>query len=41
MLSGWIAVVSAGMGLIWALLDEERLAWHDHMSGTFPTPNRE
>jgi uncharacterized RDD family membrane protein YckC len=26
------------LGLLWALADEEDLAWHDHMSGTFPTP---
>jgi hypothetical protein len=23
--------------LLWALADEEKLAWHDHMSKTFPT----
>lgn len=28
---------SGGLGIIWALLDEEDLAWHDHMSKTFPT----
>ena len=26
------------LGLFWALADEESLAWHDHMSRTFPTP---
>jgi len=26
------------LGLLWSLADEECLAWHDHMSGTFPTP---
>jgi hypothetical protein len=25
-------------GVVWALGDEESLAWQDHMSGTFPTP---
>jgi uncharacterized RDD family membrane protein YckC len=28
---------AVGLGLIWALMDEEGLAWHDHMSKTFPT----
>ncbi len=28
---------AGGIGLLWALLDEEHLAWHDHMSKTFPT----
>ena len=27
---------SAGLGVLWALLDEETLAWHDHISETFP-----
>ncbi|MBI3679786.1 MAG: RDD family protein [Acidobacteria bacterium] len=35
-----ISVVSGGLGLLWALVDEEKLAWHDHMSRTFPTPYR-
>lgn len=26
------------VGLLWSLADEERLAWQDHISGTFPTP---
>jgi uncharacterized RDD family membrane protein YckC len=26
------------LGLLWSLADEESLTWHDHMSGTFPTP---
>jgi len=25
-------------GLLWSLADEESLAWHDHISRTFPTP---
>lgn len=28
---------AGGLGLLWALLDEESLAWHDHISRTFPT----
>jgi uncharacterized RDD family membrane protein YckC len=35
--AGCISIVAAGLGVIWALLDEERLTWHDHMSGTFAT----
>ena len=26
------------LGLLWSLADEESLAWHDHISRTFPTP---
>jgi len=33
-----LSIVSAGLGLVWALVDEENLAWHDHISKTFPTP---
>jgi len=32
-----LSVVSAGLGLVWALVDEESLTWHDHISKTFPT----
>lgn len=32
-----ISLLAAGVGMIWALVDEEHLAWHDHMSATFPT----
>jgi uncharacterized RDD family membrane protein YckC len=34
---GVVSVLSAGIGLLWSLADEERLTWHDHMSRTFPT----
>ena len=34
---GCLSTVSACLGLLWALVDEEHLTWHDHMSGTFPT----
>lgn len=37
MLSGWVSLASAGMGVIWALFDQERLSWHDHISQTFLT----
>ena len=32
----WISVLSGGIGLLWALLDEENLTWHDHISKSFP-----
>ena len=35
---GIVSLVAAGMGLLWALVDEEKLTWHDQISGTFPTP---
>jgi uncharacterized RDD family membrane protein YckC len=33
-----LSMLSVGLGLIWALVDEENLTWHDHISKTFPTP---
>ena len=35
---GIIGFMAAGLGLVWSLVDEERLTWHDLMSKTFPTP---
>jgi hypothetical protein len=35
--SAWLSFCSGGLGLIWALADEETLTWHDHISRTFPT----
>jgi uncharacterized RDD family membrane protein YckC len=32
-----LSIGSAGLGLVWALVDEENLTWHDHISKTFPT----
>jgi uncharacterized RDD family membrane protein YckC len=32
-----LSVLPAGLGLLWALVDEESLTWHDHISHTFPT----
>jgi uncharacterized RDD family membrane protein YckC len=37
-LAGLLSVLSAGLGLIWAMVDEENLTWHDQISKTFPTP---
>lgn len=30
-------VTAVGLGLVWALIDDEGLAWHDHLSKTFAT----
>jgi len=35
-----LSVLSAGVGLFWAFVDEENLTWHDHISKTFPTPGQ-
>ena len=35
-----LSLLAAGLGLVWALVDEESLTWHDHISKTFPTPSR-
>jgi uncharacterized RDD family membrane protein YckC len=32
----WLSFCAGGLGLIWALADEENLTWHDHISKTFP-----
>ena len=36
--SSLLSVMAGGLGLIWALVDEESLCWHDHSSRTFLTP---
>ena len=36
--SSILSFLSAGLGLVWALVDEENLTWHDHISKTFLTP---
>ena len=33
-----LSLASVGLGLVWALVDEENLTWHDHISKTFPSP---
>ena len=35
--SAWLSFCSGGLGLVWAVADEENLTWHDHISKTFPT----
>jgi uncharacterized RDD family membrane protein YckC len=36
---GCLSVLASGVGVLWALVDEETLTWHDHISRTFPTPD--
>lgn len=36
-LAACLSFGAAGLGILWALVDEEGLAWHDHISRTFPT----
>lgn len=40
LISAYFSFLAIGMGMLWAILDEEKLAWHDHISKTFPTPIR-
>jgi uncharacterized RDD family membrane protein YckC len=37
MVGCWLSFCSGTIGIFWALVDEENLTWHDHMSKTFPT----
>ena len=37
-LASLLSLAAAGLGVVWALVDEESLTWHDHISKTFPTP---
>jgi len=32
-----LSFLAAGIGMVWALVDEDGLTWHDHISSTFPT----
>jgi len=34
---GVLSMMAAGIGLLWATVDEERHTWHDHISKTFPS----
>ncbi len=38
MFGSFLSYAVGGLGMVWALVDEEQLAWHDHISKTFPTP---
>jgi len=33
----FLSIAAATLGLVWAMIDEEALTWHDHISKTFPT----
>jgi uncharacterized RDD family membrane protein YckC len=35
---GVVSTIALGIGLIWSLVDEEHLTWHDYISNTFLTP---
>jgi uncharacterized RDD family membrane protein YckC len=39
--AGCVSVISAGMGLMWSLADQDKLSWHDHISQTFLTCDAE
>ncbi len=34
-----MSIMAGGLGLVWSLVDEESLSWHDHSSKTFLTPH--
>jgi len=34
-----LSLAPGGIGYLWALVDEERLTFHDHISETFPSPD--
>jgi uncharacterized RDD family membrane protein YckC len=36
-LGACLSFAAAGLGVLWSLVDEESLTWHDHISKTFPT----
>jgi len=36
-LASILSLCAAGVGIAWALVDDETLTWHDHISQTFPT----
>ncbi len=33
-----VSFASLGVGLLWCLVDEEKLTWHDHITKTFSSP---
>lgn len=37
LVAGCLSLGALGLGMLWALTDEESLAWHDHITKTFPT----
>jgi len=41
LLAACLSILALGLGLLWALFDQEKLTWHDHISKTFPTDEEE
>jgi len=39
-LAGCLSAVSAGMGYVWVLLDEDALCWHDRITHTYLAPKK-
>lgn len=37
LLTTGLSLLSCGLGVVWMLVDEEGLSWHDHLSRTFPS----
>lgn len=37
LVGSFLSLLAAGIGVLWAFVDEDRLMWHDHISSTFPT----
>jgi uncharacterized RDD family membrane protein YckC len=37
LLAACLSILALGLGLLWALVDQEYLTWHDHISRTHPT----
>lgn len=37
LMAGAFGTLALGLGLLWALVDDESLTWHDHITKTFPT----
>jgi hypothetical protein len=40
-LTSFLSLGAVGLGLIWTFADADALAWHDQISGTFPTFSEE
>jgi len=30
-----LSLIPMGLGVVWAIFDENRFCWHDHLSGTY------
>jgi uncharacterized RDD family membrane protein YckC len=30
-----VSVLPVGLGVVWSIFDEQRLSWHDRLSGTY------